>query len=88
MEMALQNFQHALAIERKVVDQRDPTAIAKTLNEIGNIYLARGDARLMMEAFVESARIFQRSGLSASEVRVSPMLKLYAASFDNAAPAA
>jgi hypothetical protein len=41
-----------------------------------------------MDAFTEAARMFRRAGLLFSSVAVSPDLRLYAAGFDSAAPAA
>jgi tetratricopeptide (TPR) repeat protein len=48
---ALKYFQGALKIERSTIGQDDSATIARTLNEIGNIYLAKRNVIPMMEAF-------------------------------------
>ena len=87
-ENALQSFQSALAIERKTVGESDPATIARTLNEIGNIHLSRGDVIPMMEAFNEASRIYRSAGLSAHNVNVSGQLYAFDISCPEAAPAA
>jgi tetratricopeptide (TPR) repeat protein len=85
---ALSSFQGALVIERSTIGQEDPATVARTLNEIGNIHLARGDVIPMMEAFNEAARIFRRTGLSPQSVAVSGQLYAFDVSCPSAAPAA
>jgi hypothetical protein len=88
MNQALDSFQQALTIERESVEKEDPAAVARTLNEIGNIHLARGDVVPMMEAFEEAARIFRSAGLSPQSVSVSGQLYHFGISCPSAAPAA
>jgi tetratricopeptide (TPR) repeat protein len=85
---ALQSFQSALEIERKTLGESDPATIARTLNEIGNIHLTRGDVIPMMEAFNEASRIYRSAGLSANNVTVSGQLYAFDISCPEAAPAA
>ena len=68
--------------------ESDPATIARTLNEIGNIYLSRGDVIPMMEAFNEASRIYRSAGLSANNVTVSGQLYAFDISCPEAAPAA
>jgi tetratricopeptide (TPR) repeat protein len=88
LENALDSFTEALAIERNTLGQEDPATVARTLNEIGNIQLARGDVIPMMEAFNEAARIFSHAGLSPNSVAVSGQLYAFDVSCPSAAPAA
>ena len=74
LDRALFYYKDALELERKVVQENDPLTVAKTLTEIGNIYLSRGQTALMMEAFNEAARIYQSSSLSPQDVAVSTRL--------------
>ena len=77
-----------MRIERNTILPDDPATVARTLNEIGNIHLARGDVIPMMEAFNEAARIFRDSGLSANSLSVSGQLYAFDISCPEAAPAA
>jgi tetratricopeptide (TPR) repeat protein len=88
MDKALSYFEGALNIERSTIGQEDPATVARTLNEIGNIYLSKGDVIPMMEAFNEAARIFQHAGLSPQSVTVSGQLYAFGISVPAAAPAA
>ena len=88
LDQAMTSFRDALAIERNKLEQEDPAAIARTLNEIGNIHLARGDVVPMMEAFVEASRVFRQTGLSPQSVAVSGELYHFGITCPNAAPAA
>ena len=88
LDKALSSFEGALSIERNTIGQEDPATVARTLNEIGNIHLARGDVIPMMEAFNEAARIFRRAGLSPQSVAVSGQLYAFGISCPSAAPAA
>mmetsp|Transcript_65852 Transcript_65852/g.73474 ORF Transcript_65852/g.73474 Transcript_65852/m.73474 type:complete len:221 (-) Transcript_65852:2929-3591(-) len=88
LNQALINFQGALAIECNTLEQEDPAAIARTLNEIGNIHLTRGDVVPMMEAFQEASRIFLQAGLTTTSVAVSGELYHFGITCPNAAPAA
>ena len=88
LNQAMNSFQDALIIERNTLNRDDPAAIARTLNEIGNIHLARGDVVLMMEAFEEASRIFRQAGLSPQSVAVSGALYHFGITCPNAAPAA
>ena len=88
LDNALDSFTEALAIERNTIGQEDPATLARTLNEIGNIQLARGDVIPMMEAFNEAARIFRRAGLSPNSVAVSGQLYAFDIACPSAAPAA
>jgi len=65
-----------------------PTAITRTLNEIGNIHLTRGDVVPMIEAFQEASRIFLQAGLTTTSVAVSGELYHFGITCPNAAPAA
>mmetsp|Transcript_5063 Transcript_5063/g.12687 ORF Transcript_5063/g.12687 Transcript_5063/m.12687 type:complete len:1180 (+) Transcript_5063:50-3589(+) len=67
----------------------DHAAMARALNEIGNIHHARGDAVPMMEALSEASRLYRAAGLSPNNVVVMEGL-LYALelSYPEAAPAA
>jgi tetratricopeptide (TPR) repeat protein len=85
---ALKSFHDALRIERKTIDQEDPAALARTINEIGNIHFARGDVVPMMEAFVEASRICRQAGLSSEGVTVSGELYHFGITCPNAAPVA
>lgn len=85
---ALDRFEEALAIEKQGTRREDSLAVAKTLVEIGNIYLDRGNVAKMMDAFIESARRFRRAGRSIDAVVVSPVVKLYAVEFHCSAVAA
>jgi tetratricopeptide (TPR) repeat protein len=87
-ENALTNFTNALRIERNTVGHDDPATIARTLNEIGNIHLARGDVIPMMEAFNEAARIFRALGLSPDSLSVFGQLYSIHLPLPEAAPAA
>ncbi len=100
LKAALESFQRALRIERRLWQDSlsaatsesgnaaDPASMARTLNEIGNVYMAQGHVDEMMDAYIESARLFRRAGLSIYSVHVSPALKLYAAGFHLSAAAA
>ena len=57
--------------ERETPPRSDQASMARTLNEIGNIYLARGDAGSMMEAFNEASRLYRRAGLNPNNVVVN-----------------
>ena len=50
--------------------EEDPITIARTLTEIGNIHLSKGETSLMMETFVEAGRIYQSSSLGPDNVIV------------------
>ena len=47
-------------------------AVVRLLNLIGNIYIQLGDIDMMMESFVEAARILERRG--AEQQRPEPLL--------------
>ena len=83
IEAALENFQAALTVERQLDGDEDRSTMARTLTEIGNIFLQRGDTDAMMDVFCEAARLFR----DVSCVSVSG-LRLYAAGFSSAAAAA
>ena len=74
LDRALIYYQDALKIERKVMRDNEPLTIARTLTEIGNIHLSRGQRTLMMEAFNEAARIYQSSSMSPHHVAVARRL--------------
>lgn len=61
LDEALDYFSQALSIERRKADERecDKFAVARVLNLIGNIYIQQGDIDMMMESFVEAARILE-----------------------------
>uniref|UniRef100_A0A7R9WPL8 Kinesin light chain n=1 Tax=Craspedostauros australis TaxID=1486917 RepID=A0A7R9WPL8_9STRA len=82
---ALQYFEAALEIERSTIGRDDPAVMARTLNEIGNIHMSRGEVGKMMEAFSDSARLFEKAGQSIAESIAVPD-KLYA--FENTCPLA
>ena len=88
LDAALMCFKKALEIERKVIGKDDPATVARTLNEIGNVFLAKGNVSEMMVHFIESARVFRSAGLAAHAVNVSPALKLHAAGMSSAAASA
>lgn len=66
----------------------DHGAMARALNEIGNIHLARGEVVPMMEAFNEASRLYRAAGLSPNNVVVSGHLYALEFSCPEAAPAA
>jgi len=66
----------------------DPAAMARALNEIGNLHLARGDVVPMMQAFNEASRLYRTAGLSPNNVIVSGALYALEVSCPAAAPAA
>ena len=66
----------------------DHAAMARALNEIGNIHLARGDVVPMMEALNEASRLYRTSGLNPNNVVVSGHLYALEVSCPEAAPAA
>ncbi|KAL7472768.1 hypothetical protein ACHAXS_013163 [Conticribra weissflogii] len=104
LEEALKCFQKSLDIERSLDESTsssdpdggrrhhqtssDPAAMARTLNEIGNIHLARGDVVPMMDAFNEASRLYRTAGLSPNNVVVSGHLYALEFSCPEAAPAA
>jgi tetratricopeptide (TPR) repeat protein len=88
LDNALDSFTEALRIERNTIGKEDPPSVARTLNEIGNIHLARDDVIPMMDAFNEAARIFRGAGLSPHSVVVSGQLYAFDVSCPSAAPAA
>jgi len=68
-DRALLCFKEALKVERKVMLEKDPLAVARTLQEIGNIHLCQGNnTEEMMNVFVEAARIYQSSPISPDNV--------------------
>jgi len=66
----------------------DHAAMARALNEIGNIHLSRGDVVPMMAAFNEASRMYRAAGLNPSNVAVSGHLYALEVSCPGAAPAA
>lgn len=88
LDGALSSFKDALVVERNMLGQQNPEAIARIMNEIGNIYLDRGDVVPMMEAFGEASRIFLQAGFSPENVAVSRDLYHFRITCPNAAPAA
>jgi tetratricopeptide (TPR) repeat protein len=87
-DQALICFEQALSIERITLEKEDPAVVARTLNEIGNIHLAKGNVIPMMKAFVEAARIFRAAGLSLQSVSVDGQLYRFSLSCPTVAPAA
>ncbi|CAJ1901356.1 unnamed protein product [Cylindrotheca closterium] len=67
--MAINHFQKALEIERKCYGNQHPT-VARTLNQIGNVELARGNLSDSMECYSESLRIYRDAGLDCNQLRV------------------
>jgi tetratricopeptide (TPR) repeat protein len=63
MELAIQNFQEALSIEKECFGNDHPTC-ARTLNEIGNIHLQLGNIEAVMECYEEALRIYRKAGVS------------------------
>lgn len=63
MDLAVSNFQEALAIERECFGPDHPTC-ARTLNELGNIELQRGHVEEVMDCYTEALRIYRRSGVT------------------------
>jgi len=88
LDRALLFFQDALKVERKVMLENDPITVARTLTEIGNIHLSKGQTFPMMEAFSEAARIYQASSMSPNNVFVSKHLYSFDLSCPRGAPAA
>ena len=58
VEQALHCFERVLEIE--TANNNNAVARARTLNEIGNIALVRGNVKRMMECFVEALRIYRQ----------------------------
>jgi tetratricopeptide (TPR) repeat protein len=88
LSKALECFEGALKIERKTLGRDDRSTVARTLNEIGNLYLARGEVVHMMAAFNEAARIYRSYGISPNNLVVSGQLCALKISCPDAAPAA
>eukprot|EP00529_Nitzschia_sp_RCC80_P000273 CAMPEP_0113493754 /NCGR_PEP_ID=MMETSP0014_2-20120614/28756_1 /TAXON_ID=2857 /ORGANISM="Nitzschia sp." /LENGTH=862 /DNA_ID=CAMNT_0000387629 /DNA_START=186 /DNA_END=2774 /DNA_ORIENTATION=+ /assembly_acc=CAM_ASM_000159 len=81
LDEALHSFKQALEVERRraaaATDEKNSAsdskgAVARLLNLIGNIYIQLGDIDMMMESFVEAARILERRG--AEQQRLEPLL--------------
>lgn len=76
-DAALKYFEEYMSIMSEISERgdtpsrSDQASMARTLNEIGNIYLARGDTRSMMEALNEASRLFRQAGLSPNNVVVN-----------------
>jgi tetratricopeptide (TPR) repeat protein len=87
-DRALLYFKEALKVERKVMLEKDPLTVARTLQEIGNIHLFQGNTEEMMNVFVEAARIYQSSSISPDNVVVENQLYAIDLSCPRAAPAA
>ena len=87
-DRALLYFKEALKVERKVMLEKDPLTVARTLQEIGNIQLYKGNTEEMMNVFVEAARIYQSSSMSPDNVIVESYLYAIDLSCPRAAPAA
>jgi hypothetical protein len=62
MELALINFHKALEIERNNFGEEHPTC-ARTLNEIGNIQMQRGNVKELMDNYTQAARIYRKAGM-------------------------
>ena len=45
--------------------------VGQILNMIGNVYLQQGDARKMMECFVEASRIYRRANIPESNLVIA-----------------
>lgn len=101
LEEALRYFKDSLAVERNLSttsssstdimsteEEPDHAAMARALNEIGNIHLALGNVVEMMEAFNEASRLYRAAGLSPHNVVVSEHLYALEISCPEAAPAA
>lgn len=88
LERALFYFKEALKVERKVMFKDDPLAVARALQEIGNIYLEIGNIREMMNAFIQAARIYKKSSLTYGNLIVTNRLYALDLSCPRAAPAA
>ncbi|KAL7444050.1 hypothetical protein ACHAXM_009265 [Skeletonema potamos] len=83
LDAALKSFEESVSILRgpsDITDRERPSArsdrilsIARGLNEIGNIYLALGDAAAMMEALNEASRLYRQAGMNANNVIVNPL---------------
>lgn len=75
-DAALKYFEEYMSIMREISERGEPSrsdqaSMARTLNEIGNIYLARGDTRSMMEALNEASRMYRNIGLNPNNVVVN-----------------
>ena len=78
LDAALKSFEESVSILRgpsDITDRERPSArsdrilsIARGLNEIGNIYLALGDAAAMMEALNEASRLLIQSDRTISQI--------------------
>ena len=103
LEEALKYFENSLAVERSLSsspssstdtmsseEEQSPdyAAMARALNEIGNIHLALENVVEMMEAFNEASRLYRTAGLSSHNVVVSEHLYALEISCPEAAPAA
>jgi len=62
MELAVESFREALRIESECFGNDHPTC-ARTLNEIGNIELQRGNVEALMECYCEAMRIYRRASV-------------------------
>ena len=58
LDLAVEHFYEALAIEQSHFGQNHPTC-ARTLNEIGNIELQRGNISGMMKCYSEALAIYR-----------------------------
>jgi tetratricopeptide (TPR) repeat protein len=74
LERALYYYEKALKVERKLMEDNDLLTVARTLTEIGNIHLSRGQRVEMMNAFNEAARIYQCCSMSPRDVAVATNL--------------
>mmetsp|Transcript_4565 Transcript_4565/g.10310 ORF Transcript_4565/g.10310 Transcript_4565/m.10310 type:complete len:303 (+) Transcript_4565:2439-3347(+) len=100
LDEALKCFQNSLAVERSLSSSvnnasvppaavgPDHAAMARALNEIGNIHLARSEVVPMMEAFNEASRMYRAAGLNPNNVAVSGHLYALEIACPEAAPAA
>ncbi len=78
-DSALKSFEESVSILRgpsditdgAVLSRSDQASIARTLNEIGNIHLLRGDTASMMEALNEASRLYRQAGLNPGNVVVN-----------------
>jgi tetratricopeptide (TPR) repeat protein len=87
LDEALGCFECALEIDR-LLFSGDPMILAKTLNEIGHIYLVKGDIPKMMASSIEAARLYLRAGHPLSSLMMIPILRIYGTMFDVVAAAA
>lgn len=70
MNRALEYYEEALAIERKLSGSNSMN-VARTLNHIGNVYLQKGEVDKLMATYSEALRIYHAEGKDASDLVIA-----------------